>query len=166
MKEIGYNPVADSKLEERIVAQEYLLKRYEENVSSINKQFITDRTPLDFIGYTLGEVGMYSSQELSDRIDHFVDRCVLSTQKMFSGVIVCGFLPVYEKAEDKPPENIAYQRHVQMIIDGALEAAGNGTLVRGRLKETNLEKRVDIVESFIAAIRQNLAEEYASQILH
>ena len=86
----------------------------------MKKPFVCDRTPLDMIGYMLGEVTMHSCDlELSQRIERYVERCLWIVQHTYFGVIVCRPLPFYEAAEDKPPESPAYQTMIQLLIEGA-----------------------------------------------
>lgn len=123
MQGAGYNPVGALTIDERIDAQVKLLDTYTDAIHAVQEIFITDRTPLDFIGYMLGEVSMTNTTEdQGRRIDDYVRRCLDTTRKLFTCIAIVRPLPFYEAAEDKPKPNPAYQRHVQFIIEGAAQS--------------------------------------------
>jgi AAA domain len=121
MKEAGINAVGDVPMEARIEAQEFLLQRYLQNLSKAPRPIITDRTPLDMVGYCLGEVTMHNTTpELGMRIDNYVHTCLCATLEYFDTVIVVGQLPTeYAVDPTKPPPNLGYQTLVQLLIEGA-----------------------------------------------
>lgn len=164
MKEAGVDPVSNISIETRIEAQEKLLAAYCQEISQYKSWFITDRTPLDMIGYTLGEVSMHNtSAELGDRIDVYVKACVEATKRNFLGLLVLRPLPHYEVADGKPPLNLAYQTHLQFIVEGAVLRTG---LTHGRVASTDFETRLAFGERFFNQIADLVASTRKDQELH
>lgn len=123
MKQSGYNPVANMSIADRIDAQEKLLISYVLLMQKAPRVFITDRTPIDMLAYTLAEVTMHNTNaEISQRINLYAERCMNATGNLFSLLFVTRPLPFYEVAPDKPPPNSAYQSHIHLLIEGAVHA--------------------------------------------
>jgi hypothetical protein len=143
MREAGINAVGDVPIEQRMDAQEFLLKRFLQNLTLAPRPIITDRTPLDMIGYMLSEVTMHNtSPELGKRINNYVNTCLTATLNYFDTIIVIGPLAHYAADPTKPPPNLAYQRNVQFLIEGAA-AQVEACMYIERLEETDLAKRRD-----------------------
>jgi predicted ATPase len=120
MREAGINAVGDVPLAQRVEAQEFLLKRYLKDLQWAPRPLVTDRTPLDMIGYMLGEVTMHNTDAaLGARIQDYVDACIQATIRHFDTIIVVQPLEVYVEDPDKPPLNRGYQSLVQLLIQGA-----------------------------------------------
>lgn len=79
--------------------------------------FITDRTPLDFMAYTLSDVQGTTSVNFPT-LTEYLDRCFLLTNQIFSHIIVVqpGIPLVY--AEGKAALNQAYIEHLNTVILG------------------------------------------------
>lgn len=120
VKELGMNAVGDLPMEQRIEAQEFLLKRYRQDLANAPRPLVTDRTPLDMIGYMLGEVTMHNtSAAVGERIQAYVDDCISATITHFDTVLIVGPLTAYAVEDGKPPLNRAYQSLVQCLIEGS-----------------------------------------------
>ena len=120
MRAHGINAVGDIPLGERIAAQEFLLDKFLENLKSAPRPMITDRTPLDMIGYMLGEVTMHNTDiELGKRINAYAIKCLEATVNHFDTVIIVRPLKLYVVDPKSPPPNAAFQALVQFIIEGA-----------------------------------------------
>lgn len=120
MREIGVEPVANLSIPERLKGQNHLLTRFLELLHAAPRPLITDRTPLDFIGYTLGEVTMHGvAPEHDALIQDYVDRCLEATRTHFDMIVMLRPLPSYEVDPTKPPPSRAYQTLVQSIIEGS-----------------------------------------------
>lgn len=81
----------DYDLSTRQEIQEGLLHDFEallDRVSRLNKLFITDRTPLDLIGYALLHVGNSATAEQSAWILDYIQRCIKVTNKYYEKVVL------------------------------------------------------------------------------
>ncbi len=141
MKEFGINAVGDISIGQRIEAQEFLLNKYLENLFWAPRPMITDRTPLDMIGYMLGEITMHNtSPELGQRVHAYVEKCLEETTKHFDSVIILRPLSHYALDPTSPPPNRAYQDAVQYVIEGAARQVDDNVYVT-TLIPTNFEQR-------------------------
>ncbi len=135
-KALGIDPVAPMSIGERIDMQTHVLDAYLDALNNAPRPLITDRTPIDMIGYMLAEVTMHQKPEPA--IDVYVGQCLMATETFFDTVMVCRPLPFYAVSANRPPPNLAYQACVQYIIEGALETADIGnvkTLITADLEE-------------------------------
>lgn len=151
-KDLGWASAVDKMtLTERMAMQEAVLDEYVRRLYLAPRPFITDRTPLDMIGYTLGEVTMNGAMDevLSLRINAYVTRCVHVARSQFDAMILLRPLPFYEVEVGKPPLNIAYQTAVQFIIEGAFERVNDQ--VEGLvITADDFEQRVEAATDFLS----------------
>ncbi len=144
MKEGGFDGVADMPIVQRIAAQEWLLLRYMEIIDTEPRPFITDRTPIDMASYLLAEVTMHNTPvELGPRIKAYVNSCVMASHSLFDTMIITRPLAEYVAEPDKPPPNLAFQQHIQVLIEGlGYQMMANGKTV-ALLTSTELESRIN-----------------------
>jgi len=165
MMEKQIHSVSDLPILQRIEAQEYLLQRHLEDIAKLPRPCITDRTPLDFIGYMLGEITMHNTPpEFHQRIGLYVDTCVAAVRMHYDTVILCRPLPVYEVDPTKPPENVAYQMKVQFLIEGA-SCCVKPTQV-GTLKTVDFNERLESSVKLVASQLNDIAADRANYSLH
>jgi hypothetical protein len=119
-KDMGFDPAVTYDFSTRLNIQEEILKRlnaiYEKHACV---DAITDRTPLDFMGYTLAEaIGTAVKEEDQARFAKYVAECFESLNKHFGMLLVVqpGIALVAE--EGKAAMNQAYIEHLNSIILG------------------------------------------------
>lgn len=151
-RKAGYNAVGAMTLSQRIDLQEKLLARFEELIGSIRGNAILDRTPLDMIGYLLGEFHMQShldaTPEELDRAMRCVARCMAITMMSFDHVFLLSVLPSYEVSETRPAVNRVYQLHSQLIMQGLLVQCGD-RLNHSILLSKDLDERIAAVAGIL-----------------
>lgn len=163
-RKAGFNMVANMSIEDRISAQELLLKGYMELVEEAGKLFVTDRTPFDMLAYTLAEVSMHScSAELGQRISDYGKACIAAGENTFAMVLHVAPLPSYEEQSDKPPLNKAYQDHIHLLIGGALMDSSVPTML---VEDGSVEERVRRVLLSLQRYLENVKESNAQEIIH
>jgi hypothetical protein len=119
-RELGVSEVDNLPIAERVKVQEHILKRYLELLDQAPRPCITDRTPLDMIGYMLGEVTMHNTTpEEGELINGYVNQCLEATKTHFGAIMITRPFDSYKPDPKSPPPNLAYQRLVQFIIEGA-----------------------------------------------
>lgn len=167
MAEGGFDPVGLMSPKERIEAQEWLLLRYMELAADAPRPFITDRTPIDMAAYTLAEVSMHNtSPALGERIDAYVRAAIMAAAGMFDTLMVARPLPSYEASPDKPPANLAYQSHVQILVEGmAYHMLGEQVTV-GFLTSTNHDHRVEACTNLMNRRLKEMEDERQAVIVH
>lgn len=115
----GIDAKTATTFEQRLVVQNFVLKHCS-NEYEKHKNFITDRTPLDFIGYTLSEYirGVdFAVTEVA--MQDYFDRCITATDKYFDVVV---FIPPDIRCEDcsTSAENFPmYIEHISSVIYSA-----------------------------------------------
>lgn len=160
----GFNMVGNLSIEERIQAQEILLNGYMELILENGPVFITDRTPIDMLAYTLAEVTMHScGPELGQRISQYGKRCVELTEKTFALVFMVDPLPNYESQPDKPPPNKAYQEHIHLLIMGALTDSQIPTMF---VDAGSVEQRVAGCMLSLGRFLETTKQEHQQEIFH
>lgn len=168
-KELGYDPVSDMTPGERITMQFAIFDKFLDRVNNAPRPMISDRTPLDFIAYMLGEVTMHNTDpKLSARIDEYVGQCLAAADTFFDTIIIVRPLPTYQVAPNRPPLNRAYQAHIQYIIEGTMETIdipNSLTLMTPDLDE-RVDSCVDELTERLDEIGKEHAQAMASGKLH
>ena len=143
LAEIGISGVNNLDIETRFRAQNHLLMRFWEISQKHPRPFISDRTPLDYVGYMLAEVSMHNtSAELGARIDDYVERALRVTSNTYLAVIVLDRLPAYDADPKRPAANLAFQRHHQLLVEAAAYRLPSSTNFY-RMTTTDPEHRID-----------------------
>ncbi len=151
-KRNGFNPVAKLSLQQRMILQERLLEDHVQKVSAIQAPVILDRTPIDFIGYMLAEVGMYAHESLTGDetlwISNYVQRCLTVTRCYYDFIFHLTPLPFYENADTRPAANSAYQKHCDLLWRGALNEIEDQVNM-AIITATDLDVRQDFISETI-----------------
>lgn len=109
----------DTKMdfEARLWIQQRILEAAEQWWHHAPEDFVTDRTPLDFMAYTLCDV-QGATQVNFNELNEYLDRCFTVTNQVFSHIVVVqpGIPLVY--AEGKAALNQAYIEHLNTVILG------------------------------------------------
>lgn len=166
MADAGYNGVADLSPADRMTAQERLLDAALVVYDRLPRPCIVDRTPLDMIGYMAAEIGMHNTApDIAERAEAYFARAIQATRERFDTVMVLRPLGVYEVDPTKPPPNLAYQWHVQFIIEGALCCAGF-PIAAQIITATELDARMQDATQFIVGQMAELNESLANVSVH
>lgn len=148
----GYNAVDNLPLPQRIDLQEKLLEDHIEMLLQAERPAILDRTPIDMIGYMMGEVYMNSHEAMSPehihRISAFALKCMWVTKCHYDFIFHLAPLPFYEQAQTRPAENSAYQKHTDLIMRGALSEMDN-QISHAILNTTDLNERQEFIHDTI-----------------
>ncbi len=151
-KRHGYNAVANLPLSDRIDLQEKLLVDHVTMLEGAERAAILDRTPIDMIGYMMGEVYMNSHEVLTPeqmhRISGFALKCMWIVKRHYDFIFHLAPLPFYEQAQTRPAENPAYQKHTDFIMRGAL-AEMSGQISHAVLNVTDLNERQEFIHDTI-----------------
>ena len=88
-RDMGLNPADDHPLSVRLDVQQRILSHHEGVWGSEKLEFITDRTPIDFMAYTLADVRQADlTPELDERLQKYMKDCINATNRFFSVLIV------------------------------------------------------------------------------
>lgn len=88
--DMGLDPAIDYPMDVRLDVQDRILFVLREQWRAMNGQkFITDRTPIDMIAYTLADVRQSTlTPEQDQRLKRYMDDCFNATNEFFSTLIV------------------------------------------------------------------------------
>lgn len=120
-KDLGHDPSATFDFKTRLDIQEVILERLDVVYGALNpaEQAITDRTPIDMLGYTMSEaIGEAVSAADQERFAKYVDRCFDVTNRRFSCLVLVqpGIPLVYQPG--KAIMNAAYIDHLNSLMLG------------------------------------------------
>lgn len=120
-KDLGYNPSGVFDFKTRLNIQEEVLKRVDVQYANIliGKTIVTDRTPLDMLGYTMAEaIGESVHASDQDRFAQYVQKCFdVLNKRFFCVVLVQPGIPLIQ-AKGKGAVNLAYMEHLNSLILG------------------------------------------------
>jgi predicted ATPase len=120
-RDLGHDPSATFDFKTRLDIQEVILERLDAVYGSLNPAdlAITDRTPIDMLGYTMSEaVGESVTTADQDRFKKYVDRCFDVTNRRFSTLVLVqpGIPLVFQPG--KAIINAAYIDHLNSLMLG------------------------------------------------
>lgn len=120
-KELGLNPTNSFTFKKRLDIQEVILERLDATYGEpgARERVITDRTPIDMLGYTVSEaIGTAVTSRDQKRFAAYVEKCFEVTNRRFSTlVLVQPGIPLV-KAKGKGALNLAYIEHLNSLMMG------------------------------------------------
>lgn len=156
LAQMGIDPVRPMDPHQRLEVQERTLELLSKHLDQMPRPGITDRTPLDLAAYMMAEVGMHTGDaDFGNRVMNYVQRCVDLTIKVVDAIYLLRPLPVYEVAEGKPPPNVAYQNHVQLLIESLAVRLAHQGFPLGISIGTDKKDRID---DFAALVKDQLKQ--------
>ncbi len=139
---LGLDPAQPMDFKTRLFVQNHVLDAAEQIWQNSVTPFISDRTPIDMIAYTLGDIQGKTEVDF-DLLNQYIDRCFASTNQFFQdlAIIQPGIPLVYE--EGKAALNAAYIEHINVLIIGLCSDLRLSANVFCNAREAiNLEMRI------------------------
>lgn len=114
---LGLDPAEPMDFKTRLFVQNHVLDAAEQVWQNPATPFISDRTPIDMIAYTLGDIQGKTEVDF-DLLNQYIDRCFASTNQFFQNLAIIqpGIPLVYE--EGKAALNAAYIEHINILVIG------------------------------------------------
>jgi hypothetical protein len=103
--------------ETRLRVQQQVLIAAEEVWQTEDQPFVTDRTPIDMMAYTLADIQGSTDVDISE-FERYMKRCFEVTNKYFDALIVLQPGIPLVHAEGKAALNRAYMEHLNAIVLG------------------------------------------------
>jgi len=156
---MGLDPKVDYDFDTRLKIQIGILEASKASYQEIGSSFISDRTPLDLLAYTIADVGRENlNEQQSLALLDYVDECFHATNTYFSAVIlVQPGIPM--SSDGIRPTNLAYMEHIAIILMGLLADqrlnCAKSFINRNTL---DLSKRIGVVESILGKVHLDNAE--------
>ena len=115
--QLGLDPAEPMDFKTRLFVQNHVLDAAEQVWQESASPFISDRTPIDMIAYTLGDIQGKTEVDF-DLLSQYIDRCFASTNQFFQNLAIIqpGIPLVYE--EGKAALNAAYIEHINILVIG------------------------------------------------
>ena len=115
--QLGLDPAEPMDFQTRLFVQNHVLDAAEQVWQESVSPFISDRTPIDMIAYTLGDIQGKTEVDF-DLLSQYIDRCFASTNQFFQNLAIIqpGIPLVYE--EGKAALNAAYIEHINILVIG------------------------------------------------
>lgn len=130
---LGFDPQMAYPLEQRLLIQNAILDDFEVQIDQIRETqlslsgrgevagYITDRSPVDFLGYMLADVLREpQSSTIQKQLAAYQDRCINLLNHCYSHVILVQPGIKWADAKLKGPNNPAYGEHINFIMSGVI----------------------------------------------
>jgi hypothetical protein len=115
--ELGLDPAEPMDFKTRLFVQNHVLDAAEQVWQNSVSPFVSDRTPIDMIAYTLGDIQGKTEVDF-DLLNQYIDRCYTSTNQFFQNlaIIQAGIPLIYEQG--KAALNPSYIEHINVLVIG------------------------------------------------
>lgn len=115
--QLGLDPAEPMDFKTRLFVQHHVLDAAEQVWQNSSSPFVSDRTPIDMIAYTLGDIQGKTDVDF-DLLNQYIDRCFASTNQFFQNLAIIqpGIPLVYEQG--KAALNAAYIEHINVLVIG------------------------------------------------
>ena len=115
--QLGLDPAEPMDFQTRLFVQNHVLDAAEQVWQNSLSPFVSDRTPIDMIAYTLGDIQGKTEVDF-DMLSQYINRCFASTNQFFQNLAIIqpGIPLVYE--EGKAALNAAYIEHINILVIG------------------------------------------------
>ncbi|MDA8171584.1 MAG: AAA family ATPase [Nitrospiraceae bacterium] len=116
-RQFGLDPAKPLPFEKRLWIQDKVLEAAEAIWRQTSGGFVTDRTPVDMMAYTLADIQGATEADFG-RLEAYLDRCFESANRFFDALVVVqpGIKLVHE--EGKAALNRAYMEHLNYLVLG------------------------------------------------
>jgi hypothetical protein len=116
---MGLDPKVDYPLDVRLDIQEEILKDLGEAYAKASPPFVTDRTPIDLMAYTLADVQRTNvGPELDARLTSYIERCYDLANRTFPVILVVQPGIALKEEAGKAPAVQSYIEHIHSLIIG------------------------------------------------
>jgi len=116
-KKFGLDPSLAMDFDTRLMIQHHILAAAIAIWEQESKSFISDRTPIDMMAYTIGDI-QGKTEVNFDELADYLNLCFAATNKFFQQLVIIqpGIPLVYEVG--KAALNLAYIEHINILVMG------------------------------------------------
>lgn len=148
-KRLGKDPAVRMTFDERLEVQYAILNELRvEWQSYAGENAITDRTPIDLMGYTLADVDTYDklTEKQEAMLSYYLGNCLGTYVKFFDKLVVLPNQCFVEGSTDKLRANLSwgYSYKLDTILRGILSANG---IEFTAIRSSNLADRVEEIRA-------------------
>lgn len=116
-KQHGLHAAQVMNFETRLNIQHRILEACESDWLAAGGNFTTDRTPVDFLAYTLGDVQGHTAVNHAD-LGRYIERCFDLTNRFFDALIILQPGIPLIGAEGKAALSQSYIEHINSLVIG------------------------------------------------
>lgn len=150
--EMGLEPAQPMDFRTRLGVQNHILDRAEALWANFPDRFITDRTPIDMMAYTLADIqGITEVDQPS--LQKYIDRCFQITNRHFQQLVIIPPAIPLVFAEGKAALNPAYIQHIHFLILGITYSEQ----IKQEMKVFSLPQKSIDLEERMKFLAQNLS---------
>ncbi|MBI5557956.1 MAG: AAA family ATPase [Deltaproteobacteria bacterium] len=113
----GLDPSAPMDFPTRIWIQHKVVEAAEAVWQSASAAFVSDRTPIDMMAYTLADIQGATEVDFAE-LEGYLEHCFQATNRFFCGLAVIQPAIPLVHAEGKAALNRAYMEHLNVLIKG------------------------------------------------
>jgi hypothetical protein len=154
-KQHGLHPAMPMDFKTRLWIQHYVLEAAAYVWQVEKGPFVTDRTPIDFMAYTLGDIQGVTKVDFT-KLEKYTNQCFEMIHQFFTTLVVLQpAIPlVYE--EGKAPLNRAYMEHINSITQGLCsDEQLNCPSIIIKRNIMNIDRRTQVVLNFVSDLKKN-----------
>ncbi len=165
---LGFSPKLDYPFETRMQIQSEILSDMMADYAKAPKMFITDRTPIDLMAYTLADVGRETiqSEDTGFILRNYLETCVEVTAKYFHGIVIIQpGIPIVEE-KDKAPGNYGYLQHINNLVVGITLSKFHQNMNCLIMHDyvTDLDERMETLRAIMAIAPDNISNAPSTQM--
>lgn len=154
---LGLDSTARYSFEDRMKIQYEILEHIRE-VYSRDRVFVTDRTPLCLMMYTLGDIAQSSGWDMSV-LEDYQNACYEMTNRHLSHIFVLQPGIQVEAAQNKGNTDPAYTEKLNVLFKGvAVDHRNSVALYQMNREVTDLEERVGYICSIIQQAQAHFSQ--------
>lgn len=118
---LGFDPREDYDFRTRLFIQNEILSHVERQYREAGRLFVTDRTPIDMLAYTMADVQRANLVEGdAEAFGEYLKRCIDTTNRHFAALIVIQPGIKVVEVRKSAPGNSAYMEHINTLALGLL----------------------------------------------
>lgn len=163
---LGFDPSEPMTFAQRLFVQNEILKEAVSQWSEYKGFFVTDRTPIDYMMYTLADIDGETAPEYENELREYMEACFHATNLYFSTLILVqpGIPLVHE--EGKAALNPLYIEHCNSLARG-LAYDERCTVPTFYIKRSylDLSVRVKASQAAVKSVQSRMTQKVA-EVLH
>ncbi len=166
---MGLDPATPMDFKTRLMVQSVILKVLCENWSRETAGFLSDRTPIDLLAYTMAEVRGdtldYAAEVL---LAQYARDCIAATNRYFSLImLIQPGIPIVA-APGKATLSLGYMEHLNTLMSGLLTRKDlTATAVFLRRDILDMQDRINcVIHSYKRIIKSNLQQRSEATQVH
>lgn len=154
---LGIKPSANLQMSLRLKVQSHIFNRFKETTEGMN-DFVVDRTPLDYIAYTVAELNTIEFNKLGSvgrgLIHAYIESCVKSVVDDFDVLFIVPPGIEIEHDDSKAICDRVVIEHIHALVASYAEISGHKAVFFLDRSMTVLDDRIQLVTDILANLKE------------